>query len=65
VLLVSTDVGELAELPDRVVVFDRGSLVGELSGESLTPGRTLAPMTRRPPSDDVEPERDHDQGGSR
>ena len=65
VLLVSTDVDELAELPDRVVVFDRGSLVGELSGESLTPGRTLAAMTRRARSNDVEPERDHEQGGSR
>jgi ABC-type sugar transport system ATPase subunit len=46
VLLVSTDVDELAELPDRVVVFERGSVVGELSGGSLTPSQTLAAMTR-------------------
>jgi ribose transport system ATP-binding protein len=64
VLLVSTDVDELAELPDRVVVFDRGSLVAELSGESLTPARTLAAMTRRAPTNEIEQERDHEQGGS-
>jgi ABC-type sugar transport system ATPase subunit len=65
VLLVSTDVDELAELPDRVVVFDRGSLVAELSGESLTPARTLAAMTRRAPTNDIQQERDNEQGGSR
>jgi ABC-type sugar transport system ATPase subunit len=64
VLLVSTDVDELAELPDRVVVFDRGSPVAELSGESLTPAQTLAAMTRRAPTDEIEQERDHEQGGS-
>ena len=64
VLLVSTDVDELAELPDRLVVFVRGSVVGELGGDSLTPARTLAAMTRRAPTDDAEPERNHEQGGS-
>jgi ABC-type sugar transport system ATPase subunit len=64
VLLVSTDVDELAELPDRVVVFDRGSLVAELSGERLTPAQTLAAMTRRTTHRD-DPEREHEQGGSR
>jgi ribose transport system ATP-binding protein len=45
VLLVSTEVEELAELADRVVVFERGALVGELAGASLTPGGVLAAMT--------------------
>src|ERR671934_125735 len=38
VLLVSTDVDELAELADRCVVFDRGAIVAELEEEDLTPG---------------------------
>jgi ribose transport system ATP-binding protein len=46
VLLVSTDVDELAELADRCVVFDRGAIVAELAEEDLTPGRLLAAMTR-------------------
>jgi ribose transport system ATP-binding protein len=45
VLLVSTEVEELAELADRVVVFERGAVVGELTGASLTPGGVLAAMT--------------------
>ena len=47
VLLVSTDVDELAELADRVLVFERGAITTELSGESLTSGRVLAAMTKR------------------
>jgi len=46
VVLVSTDVDELAELPDRCVVFDRGAVVAELAGAELTPARLLAAMTR-------------------
>jgi monosaccharide-transporting ATPase len=46
VVLVSTDVDELAELPDRCVIFDRGAVVAELAGAELTPGRLLAAMTR-------------------
>jgi ribose transport system ATP-binding protein len=49
VLIVSTDVEELAELADRVLVFERGALTDELSGDLLTPGRVLAAMTRRAP----------------
>ena len=49
VLLVSTDVEELAELADRVLVFERGSLTGELNGELITAGRVLDAMTRRAP----------------
>lgn len=48
VLLVSTDVQELADLSHRVVVFSRGTTVGELSGQDLTPGNVLAAMTGRP-----------------
>jgi monosaccharide-transporting ATPase len=45
VLLASTDVEELAELADRVVVFDRGAVTGELEKSKLTAGRVLAAMT--------------------
>jgi len=45
VLLASTDVEELVELADRVVVFDRGSVTGELDRSQLTAGRVLAAMT--------------------
>jgi ABC-type sugar transport system ATPase subunit len=65
VLLVSTDVDELAELPDRVILFERGSVVGELSGEGLTPSRMLAAMTRRATDDLAEQARDNEQGGNR
>jgi rhamnose transport system ATP-binding protein len=46
VLLVSTDVEELAELADRCLIFDRGAVAAELAGPELTPGRLLAAMTR-------------------
>jgi ABC-type sugar transport system ATPase subunit len=46
VMLVSTDVDELAELADRCIVFDRGAIVAELEEENLTPVRLLAAMTR-------------------
>jgi ABC-type sugar transport system ATPase subunit len=46
VVLVSTDVDELAELSDRCVIFDRGAVVAELAGAKLTPARLLAAMTR-------------------
>jgi ABC-type sugar transport system ATPase subunit len=49
VVLVSTDVDELAELPNRCVVFDRGTVVAELAGAELTPARLLAAMTRTAP----------------
>jgi len=45
VLLVSTDAEELAELSDRVVVFERGAVTGELAPNLLTPARVLAAMT--------------------
>jgi ABC-type sugar transport system ATPase subunit len=46
VVLVSTDVDELAELPDRCVVFDRGTVTAELADNELTPPKLLAAMTR-------------------
>jgi ABC-type sugar transport system ATPase subunit len=46
VVLVSTDVEELAELSDRCLIFDRGAVVAEFAGAELTPGRLLAAMTR-------------------
>ena len=47
VLLVSTDVEELAGLADRVVVFERGTVIEELAAEDLTPARVLTAMTGR------------------
>jgi len=46
VLLVSTDVDELAELSDRVLVFERGTVTEELSHDRLSPATVLAAMTR-------------------
>lgn len=34
--MASTDLAELVELCDRVLVFQRGRIVGELSGPELT-----------------------------
>jgi ABC-type sugar transport system ATPase subunit len=47
VLLVSSDLEELAELADRVVTFDRGASTGELAGGELVPARLLAAITQR------------------
>lgn len=47
VLLVSTDIDEFVELSDRVVVFERGTVTGELHGADISPARVLAAMTRR------------------
>jgi monosaccharide-transporting ATPase len=47
ILLVSTDVDEIAELSDRVLVFERGSVTAELHGTNVTPARVLAAMTGR------------------
>jgi ABC-type sugar transport system ATPase subunit len=46
VVLVSTDLEELAELADRCLIFDRGAVAAELTEAELTPGRLLAAMTR-------------------
>jgi ABC-type sugar transport system ATPase subunit len=47
ILLVSTDVDELAELSDRVLVFERGSVTAELRDVNVTPARVLGAMTGR------------------
>ena len=47
VLLVSSDLEELAELADRVVTFDRGLSTGELAGDDLTPARLLSAITQK------------------
>jgi ribose transport system ATP-binding protein len=51
VLLLSTDVDELAALAHRVVVFARGAIVGELAGAALSPARVLAAMSGRQPEE--------------
>ncbi len=45
VVVVSTDVPELCELTDRVVVLDRGSVSGVLDGDEITEPALLAAMT--------------------
>lgn len=45
VLIVSTDLPELVELADRVVVLDRGCVVGSLAGDQITEPAILAAMT--------------------
>lgn len=45
VLLVCTDIEELVELADRVVVMERGAVNGELRGAEVASGRVLAAMT--------------------
>jgi ABC-type sugar transport system ATPase subunit len=47
ILLVSTDIEELAGLADRVLTLDRGIVTGELAGDQLTPARLLAAMTEK------------------
>ncbi len=47
VLLVSSDLEELAELSDRVVTFERGVSTGELTGHDITPTRLLSDITRK------------------
>ena len=47
IVLVSTDVEELAQLSERVLVFARGAITGELRDADLTPARVLAAMTGR------------------
>jgi ABC-type sugar transport system ATPase subunit len=45
VLVVSTDLPELVELTDRVLVLDRGEVVSELTGAEVTEPALLAAMT--------------------
>jgi ABC-type sugar transport system ATPase subunit len=44
VLLASTDVDELAEVCDRVVVFFQGRVCAELAGDDLQPHAVLEAM---------------------
>ena len=47
VLLLSSDIDELVDLCDRVVVLSRGTVVTELEGAELTATNILEAMTRR------------------
>jgi ribose transport system ATP-binding protein len=51
VLLVSTDVDELAALSHRVLIFAHGAVAGELAAADLTPARVLAAMSGRQPEE--------------
>ncbi|PPF85689.1 hypothetical protein C5B96_06165 [Subtercola sp. Z020] len=50
VLVVSTDLPELIELADRILVLDRGSVADELVGSAITEPAVLAAMTSGVPS---------------
>jgi ribose transport system ATP-binding protein len=49
VIVASSDTQELETLCDRVILLDRGSVLGELSGEDLTSERILSHLLRRQP----------------
>ncbi|MFD6416227.1 ATP-binding cassette domain-containing protein [Streptomyces sp. NPDC060194] len=58
VLLISSDLEELIEGSDRVVVLKDGAVVGELTGDDVTEDRlmhTIAAETRRPEPPDQGP----------
>jgi len=48
VILVSSDLPELAALSDRAIVLREGRVIGELSGPDLTPERILLAASGRP-----------------
>ncbi|GGM25794.1 MULTISPECIES: sugar ABC transporter ATP-binding protein [Micromonospora] len=50
VVVVTTDVPELVELSDRVLVLDRGALVADLPGAGLTEQAVLTAMVSTPVS---------------
>ncbi|MGC0368892.1 sugar ABC transporter ATP-binding protein [Microbacterium sp. SLBN-111] len=50
VLVVSTDVPEICELADRVIVLDRGLAVAEISGDAISEPALLAAMTSGAPA---------------
>jgi ribose transport system ATP-binding protein len=56
VLLISSDLEELIEGSDRVVVLKDGAVVGELTGDDVTEERlmrTIAGYTRAEPLEEV------------
>jgi ribose transport system ATP-binding protein len=42
VIIVSTDFEEVAAICHRALIFDRGTIAGELSGDALTPAGLIA-----------------------
>ncbi|MFB2581457.1 sugar ABC transporter ATP-binding protein [Herbiconiux sp. P15] len=65
VLVVSTDVPELCELADRVVVLDRGSVADSLEGDEITEPALLAAMTSGSPALTGATTRDSSRGETR
>src|SRR5690606_25604252 len=53
VLLISSDLGELVENCDRVVVLHDGAITGELIGPEVTEERIMAAMAAAAPPDPV------------
>jgi ABC-type sugar transport system ATPase subunit len=49
--MLSTELDELCELMDRVLVFRDGELVAELAGEGLTRNALVASFFGRRPAD--------------
>jgi ribose transport system ATP-binding protein len=46
-LLVSTDLAELAVVADRIVVLERGTVKTQLAGDDLTEARLLSVLTAK------------------
>ncbi|MEV4573389.1 ATP-binding cassette domain-containing protein [Nonomuraea jabiensis] len=51
VLLISSDLEELVEGADRILVLREGTVVGELSGEEVTEERIMATIAEHPAAD--------------
>jgi ribose transport system ATP-binding protein len=50
IVIISTDFEEIASICHRALVFDRGQVVAELSGEQLTPAALLAAASAGDPT---------------
>ena len=59
VIVVSTDFEEVAAICHRALIFDRGLIAGELSGDALTPGRPHRRMRRQHAKARRSPSGDH------
>ncbi|MBB5780867.1 ATP-binding cassette domain-containing protein [Nonomuraea jabiensis] len=57
VLLISSDLEELVEGADRILVLREGAVVGELSGEEVTEERIMATIAEHPAADQPPVER--------
>ncbi|SEL83516.1 sugar ABC transporter ATP-binding protein [Nonomuraea pusilla] len=57
VLLISSDLEELVEGADRILVLRDGAVAGELSGDEVTEEKIMATIAEQPPEQEQPPER--------